>query len=379
MGRFFLLCRMAFLNVQGTHGRQPAARRRERKRAMRQLMARCRRFGLLCAALVACWPIQGARAAPETAATNPDGIMQDVFSGDFYRVRPDFRRCAAPLCGGYWVALVNRPMTTCADGTPRRECYVARIDWASPGAVGAASVALVRGELQDRHFPGFGPLGVLVASDAWRAAGRGSATGTWYGLRDAGIRCFTTPCFSIDERTLNSPRTRRVSAVDLEGVDASPEDRRRGYDAVWEEDGLIATGRNVTVRNAGPAGDGVTMVASQFFLKLRTHGEARGIGSPDFCRKDSDCTASRYTRFVSSPKDCYCLFCPSPVSVAAAALNEASWQQHCRGLLGSSPLTQASRPAPMLCPAIACIAIWIEPRCERGLCVSGLHRPDTAS
>jgi hypothetical protein len=342
---------------------------------MRQLVAGCRWFGLLCLVLAAGGPSQAARAAP---AANPDGIMQDVFSGKFYHVRRDLRKCAWPLCGGYWVGLVNRPVTTCADGTPRRECYVARIDRKWPGVGDTDSVALVRGELRGEPFSSFGLLGVLVASDAWRAAGRGPARGTWYGLRDAGIRCFTTPCFSIDERTLNTPHTRRVSAVDLERVDADPEDRAAGYAAVWEEDGLIATGTNVPVEHAGPAGKGVTMVASQFFLKLKARAEARAIGSSNFCRKDSDCTASRYTRFVRSPEDCYCLKCQAPVSVVAAARNEASWHQHCQGLLGASPVGQASRPSPKLCQPIFCIALWIEPKCDAGRCVSGLRTPIAA-
>jgi hypothetical protein len=327
---------------------------------MRQLVAGCRWFGLLCLVLAAGGLSQTARAAP---AANPDGIMQDVFSGDFYRVRRDVRRCAAPLCGGYWVALVNRHVTTCADGTPRRECYVARIDGIPPAAGDANAVALVRGELQEERFDGFGSLGVLVASDAWRAAGRGPAKGTWYGLRDAGIRCIAAPCFSIDERTLNTPHTRRVSAVDLERVvDADPKDREAGYAAVWEEDGLIATGRNVPVKNAGPAGDGVTMVASQFFLKLKAHGGPPAIGSSNFCRKDSDCTASVYDRFVTSPKDCYCPTCQKVVSVVAAELNELSWNRHCSLVR-------------LACPAIACIALWPDPRCVKGKCVSGLSNP----
>ncbi|MEK0085777.1 DUF6748 domain-containing protein [Benzoatithermus flavus] len=235
---------------------------------MRHAMARHRRLGLLCVAIAACGLIQAVRAAPEARAGNPDGIAQPALPGKFYRVRPDLRRCVSPLCGGYWVALVNRAATACADGTSRPECYVARIDRGSASAAGAGPIALVRGELRSERFPGFGQLGVLVARQAWRAAGRAPATGTWFGLRDVGIRCIAAPCFSIEARVLNTPDTRLVSGVDLDGVAAGRTDREAGYAALSRKDGLIATGRNVPVAHAGPAGNGVAMVASQFFLPL---------------------------------------------------------------------------------------------------------------
>ena len=46
----------------------------------------------------------------------------------YYTIRPDFRRCAPPLCGGFWVQAVNRKDTRCADGSLQEECYVAHLD-----------------------------------------------------------------------------------------------------------------------------------------------------------------------------------------------------------------------------------------------------------
>src|SRR5258706_900497 len=76
----------------------------------------------------------------------------------YYRVtrRDLYRKCAAPMCGGVFVARVNRPSTRCADGVYRAECYVWQIDLAKL-ALDAASAtrlseaagagrALVRGE-----------------------------------------------------------------------------------------------------------------------------------------------------------------------------------------------------------------------------------------
>lgn len=78
---------------------------------------------------------------------------------------------------------------------------------------------------------------------------------------------FPLLCFNIDERVLNRRKVRTVSGVDLNGVGASQQDIDAGFNALANSE-LIATGRNKRQRRAGPAGTGVTMVASQFFLPV---------------------------------------------------------------------------------------------------------------
>ncbi|MBD2249122.1 DUF6748 domain-containing protein, partial [Nostoc sp. FACHB-888] len=46
----------------------------------------------------------------------------------YYTVRRDFRRCASPICGGYFIKQVNLKATPCLDGVFRSECYVSAID-----------------------------------------------------------------------------------------------------------------------------------------------------------------------------------------------------------------------------------------------------------
>ncbi len=53
----------------------------------------------------------------------------------FFTARPDFRKCATPMCGGYFVKAVNKKRTRCADGTEQRECYVAELDLPSKADV----------------------------------------------------------------------------------------------------------------------------------------------------------------------------------------------------------------------------------------------------
>ena len=47
----------------------------------------------------------------------------------FFTVRRDLRRCASPMCGGFYVRPVNHLLVPCANGRLMAECYVAEIDW----------------------------------------------------------------------------------------------------------------------------------------------------------------------------------------------------------------------------------------------------------
>ena len=50
-------------------------------------------------------------------------------TSSFYTIRRDLRRCASPMCGGYFVKLVNQSRTRCHNGRFMNECYVASIEW----------------------------------------------------------------------------------------------------------------------------------------------------------------------------------------------------------------------------------------------------------
>jgi len=68
-------------------------------------------------------------SGPETRLETevPETVGTD--NSNFYSVRPDYRRCVSPLCGGYFVKRVNQSRTRCVNGRLMSECYVAEIDW----------------------------------------------------------------------------------------------------------------------------------------------------------------------------------------------------------------------------------------------------------
>lgn len=188
--------------------------------------------------------------------------------------RADARLCPSPMCGGIWVKAVNASSTVCGDGARQKECYAAsadvsglHVDAKARELLQRAIVegrAVARGRLVRGRVAGFPELDTLVVSEVWITSSRNRARGTFHRLRDRGIRCVTTPCFSVHAARLNSARHVNVSDVDLSHTGAGATDQGRALARIGKE-GLIVAGRVVVEPNAGPAGRGRTYVATQFY------------------------------------------------------------------------------------------------------------------
>ena len=56
------------------------------------------------------------------AQTTMELLRPDMLEdGTWYSVRRDYRKCMAPMCGGYWVKAMNQRKTQCVDGTRAEE------------------------------------------------------------------------------------------------------------------------------------------------------------------------------------------------------------------------------------------------------------------
>jgi hypothetical protein len=197
----------------------------------------------------------------------------------YYLGRGDPRACPSPICGGVWVRLVNKDVTSCGvgGGLERRECYVAEVDVTrlrtseqtrtTLAGLVATGRALARGTIVTRMVEGFPELATLVASEVWSASSSPRAPeGPFRVLRDNGVRCVTYPCFSIHAALLNSGNHTNVSRVGLAGTGTPAAERRRAL-ARTTTVGLIAAGRIVREPNAGPAGAGRAFMAKQFYVR----------------------------------------------------------------------------------------------------------------
>ena len=131
----------------------------------------------------------------------------------FYTVRPDMRRCASPMCGGYFVKEVNQSLTRCANGHTMSECYVASMDWKGASEVEIRK-ALVRGSLVS-GVKRNGKFGALQVSEAWQAATDKQPSGEYFRVRDLNLRCIAAPCETHHAAKLNTTQQRKISGVNL--------------------------------------------------------------------------------------------------------------------------------------------------------------------
>lgn len=200
--------------------------------------------------------------------------VSGVSATEVFTARPDYRRCVAPLCGGYFVKLVNKKLTQCADGSLQSECYVSSIIYGS-GPINASissfankTPLLLLGRIVPKTYDGFGNLGLLVAKEAYRSATENTASGNFYGVTNNGIVCITTPCFSYDEALLNTAnRITKLSDVNLEMSGASPDAIASAYQLLANGGTLYAAGKNQKYQ--GFAGTGLRLVAQQFYLPIK--------------------------------------------------------------------------------------------------------------
>lgn len=196
----------------------------------------------------------------------------------YFNLRPDPRLCPSPVCGGVFASLLNRPLTPCPAAAASQACHASTVDWsridldpqaqADFEAAALGGRAVVRGELSPGDVvDGFGTLGKLVVTEGWIAASSRRPRGGFFRVAPNGIVCFATPCFSLRESLLNTSFRGDVSGLDLSGAGA-PQALR---DAAWRElarGSILVAGRNRVVPDPGPAGHGLNLVATQFYLRV---------------------------------------------------------------------------------------------------------------
>jgi hypothetical protein len=199
----------------------------------------------------------------------PNPVSPDPLSSTstFYTVRADLRRCVSPMCGGYFVKRVNLATTRCANGQYMAQCYVAEIDWNGQPEIDAGK-ALLRGNVIAKTYGRFGNLGAFRVTESWQAIGDGQAAGTFYHVRDRGLRCITYPCPTHHEAKLNSTFSLNIAGVDLSGASLGTNNAPVAEAAMTGPDAAIITGNNVSV--TGPGGRLLELKATQVYFRDRT-------------------------------------------------------------------------------------------------------------
>jgi hypothetical protein len=237
---------------------------------------------LICA-LASC---SSAAAAPGTGGSAsidpaaPDGTATSATSAAsaYFSIRADLRKCAYPMCGGWFLSRLNSSTTQCHDGSTATSCYTPVLDWTNSGLDDTQQAALSEAANHAARSPGVyaivlgqfartnttpdPTLGRFVISEAWVSDGDGVSSGTFVKVQDNGLRCFAAPCPNLTETTLNTSQTTNIAEVDWTPsglTEAQIEDCNQD---MYGPDGLVIAGDRYTTTVNGTAAKGRTVTAA---------------------------------------------------------------------------------------------------------------------
>jgi len=219
-----------------------------------------------------------------------DGAADGTYT--YFKISSDTRKCAAPFCGGFHLARLNRTTTDCHDGTSSDRCYTPELDWsesnlsdaqkdqliqsAGQGAFADGAFGIVRGRfaptsVTDQTEPS---LGRFIITEAWVADSDAVADGVFVKVRDNGVRCVQSPCESMIEKGLNGSRDANIAALDYSTAGLTAEQLESVASEMFEPQGLIVAGDRYTVNEDGRTAKGRT--ATAVYRRLTVEEPAAG-------------------------------------------------------------------------------------------------------
>lgn len=230
--------------------------------------------------LTACTSTPVDELAGETSADDAvDGKADAAVDGayTYFEVWRDLRKCASPICGGYFVARLNRSYTTCVDHQDRAACYVPAIDLSESGLsdglqaklVDAANVdamssgvrAIVRGRFAPQQYAQ-GNLGRFVVTEAWVEEGDAVSDGVFVRAKTNSIQCIAAPCPTITEKALNTSRSANIAEIDWSLAGLTDRETESFQTALSSDGGVIIAGDRYTVTENGRTAKGRTATAA---------------------------------------------------------------------------------------------------------------------
>lgn len=213
-------------------------------------------------------------------ARGEDNAELSTSSRTLVALRRDLRKCASPMCGGYYVHDVNRVHLS--------ETYVSGLDFSS-SILGdreqsqileaADGEVVLRGKLgpKDSH-----DIRSFIVSDAWRGmpGAAPAATDLVFSVKSITIECFVAPCPSMQAKKGNATATTNFHQLQTYGLG-------HFINGNWLQDQALANGALVagTVA-AGTDDSGATiqvLSATQVFVQLPYEHSACPVATPASC------------------------------------------------------------------------------------------------
>lgn len=245
---------------------------------------------LLVAPLAACAP-EAPTDGVETEETSEVDERAVGVDTVFVVTGQDFKKCAFPMCGGFFVKAVNATKTTCVDGTKAAQCYVAELDFTALGlseqetadvrSQAIAGTVLLSGGLGKMdNFP----QARLTVQKAFAQHTDAAPTGTFYSLGPSGIVCITTPCPSLNAHKLNASTVKPVTDVDFSAMGLTDQEISDALTTVQEKN-LVLSGVIKT------SGQKKKLVVSQYYETVEPSTQALCL-TDDACGADAHCDTS---------------------------------------------------------------------------------------
>lgn len=222
--------------------------------------ARSLALGLL---LAGCQVGADLTSADETAAESVT-----VRADGYFIAEHDNRRCASPICGGYWVSPVNASSARCVDGSTAARCYVAALDLAALG-IGVTSLdgaVIYRGRIAAATDHAYGRF---VATEAWRSASGAAPTASVVRVSTTGTMCTFLPCAALNVQRINSTtRPLPVVGIDLSRLTLESTARDHVLGDATRDDGVLVAGVRTTAPG-NPATERVPVLrAREAFVRV---------------------------------------------------------------------------------------------------------------
>lgn len=201
-------------------------------------------------------------------------------SGVTYIVKPDYRKCAFPMCGGWFLTPVNQYSLTlqtedeayASAALLPNSIYVAYINYKRMGltakqieelqAAIRAEQALLKGNVDVRSK-------TLIATNAWVGANKNTAVGPYLNVTSTGIVCITTPCPYFKANVINTNYSTEFHDLSFEKSGLDDNQILQAWTAI-STGGLVLTGTRYAStgfdETGAPPRTGIGIAATKVFF-----------------------------------------------------------------------------------------------------------------
>lgn len=228
-------------------------------------------------------------AAVFSLSAHAQKIISPEPTGTTYIVKPDYRKCAFPMCGGWFLTPVNQYSIQLQTEDEAYQSaallpnsiYVAYINYKRLGLTEKqiaeldsaihSEQALLRGTVINSPISGRVTTRskTLVANGAWVGANKNTPVGPYLKISSTGIVCITTPCPYFKAALINSGYTSEFHDLSLEKAALDREQEAQAWQAI-STDGLVITGTTYETtgfdETGAKPGKGLGIAATKVFF-----------------------------------------------------------------------------------------------------------------